>query len=143
MQRKFVLGRFKDTGNASIDTEHEILARLLGRLASALVTHRFESNDWSYGNLRNAMATITLFVDMHFNTEESMMLKAVYPHREQHIRGHNEVREQISEAMESLKGDMQEINLDWIEGLMCGYVPAVLVSKDDQEFVEFLNQSNT
>jgi hemerythrin len=118
------------TGNAEIDTEHQVLVGLIRRIAEA---HAAGS---APDRLRRLLDQLRLYAEFHFVSEENLMLDAGYPqvteHKEEHQHLMNRLRTRLNEYLFDVVelGVLLDFLYDWF---------AQHISETDRELAQFID----
>ena len=92
-----------DTGEASIDRQHQDMLTQLGRLMVALAEGREALET------ERAMLLLGEYIETHFRDEEALMARAQYPGLAHHRLVHDEMRERVQAMVATYGHDPRSI----------------------------------
>ena len=120
------------TGEASIDSEHDVQLQLLDSLVDSLAKG---------GEFSPAVYVLDQFIefsDMHFLSEQLVMRLHSYPGYEAHLEQHTRLMKQVRTIRDAVQRGDREIGLGLTEELRAWLLTHI--ATEDVAFGEFLKQ---
>lgn len=120
------------TGHPKIDSQHRTLVVLINKFLDVIDA----PSDHYQSDIRNAIAAIAVYTDLHFRMEEGLMFLSCYPGAIQHIEGHDQIRMQIDILLERFSEG--PVSRDELRAMAWSWAPEAPVSGDDLELAKWL-----
>ena len=118
-------------GNSEMDEQHKKLIAIINKL--------FKS--FKEGNAQNILSDILQemidYSNFHLNSEEKLLFKYDYPHKEEHEAKHQSFRNKTEELKELLKKGSEDAHYELIEYLKNWWTNHILV--EDMKYSKFLS----
>lgn len=122
----------KKIGHRVVDAQHLQLFKLLEGLEEA----KYDNS--SHKNVKDALVALSDYVEHHFSSEESLMIKINYPYVEQHIRLHEELKDSVVRLKKELEEDPENLVLDMVRLLRKWLVEHI--NKADTDISKYLDK---
>ena len=117
------------TGHPAIDQQHQTLFQRVHDLALAIYQRHGERE------MCRVLTAASVYVEVHFRMEESLMQAAGYPHLATHRAAHARLRAQVESLVDGYKeGRLRPTELlEFLESWLAAHVRC-----EDREMAEFL-----
>lgn len=121
-----------EVGHPKIDDQHHQLVRLFNRFTRALDS-KGENRE---SEIRNSFCALALYTDIHYRMEEHLMVSSRYPRMEEHLLGHEKVKQSIKNVIEAFNENF--LNEVYLTNLISEWVPQIPISRDDLDLANWL-----
>ena len=97
--------------NIEIDAQHERLFKVINNFYNGLILGSTEES------IRELICELRDYANVHFRSEEDLMLEHEYPHSEKHINMHKEFLEKVNSLEEAVKHNTSAMHVDLLNYL--------------------------
>lgn len=131
---RYELTKDLETGNVLIDTEHRQLLKAVNDLMDACAQGQGRSR------LEPTIDFLTSYVNKHFNDEESLQTRSVYPGYAGHKQFHENYKRQLNQVAQEMKSQGASIavlsKLNQVVGILVNHIRV-----DDKKVAQHVKQS--
>jgi len=123
-------------GHEELDGQHRTLIATFNRLCAVV-----ERGDGNREEQEGLLVFLHDFVLAHFETEHELMVRAGYPHEEEHRRFHTELASQLGAILDVFHRDTAPLTpdiMDYLDGWLQRHI-----REEDFRLAEFLKRVET
>jgi hemerythrin-like metal-binding protein len=122
-----------ETGHEKIDSQHRQLVVIFNRFLASFEAPVRESE------IRNSFASLVIYFDLHFATEEKLMREVEYPRYKEHLLVHQQLASEIARMLGLFKSDTVYISeLFELFHMMARWSKGILGEPEDRLLAEYL-----